>query len=73
MIAGLAAITLAPTAITEAFAQLARPEGTITIAHGFTPGGNVDLTARLMADRLSVQHGQSVLVERPCALPTFCR
>jgi tripartite-type tricarboxylate transporter receptor subunit TctC len=57
-IAGLSAMTVAP-----AVAQPARPEGTITIAHGFTPGGNVDLTARLMADRLGARLGQSVVVE----------
>jgi len=62
-IAGLATMTVA-----QAFAQPARPDGTVTIAHGFTPGGNVDLTARLMADRLGVRLGQSVVVEpRPGA------
>ena len=62
-VAGLSAMTVAP-----AWAQPARPEGTITIAHGFTPGGNVDLTARLMADRLGARLGQSVVVEpRPGA------
>ncbi|MBX9827526.1 MAG: tripartite tricarboxylate transporter substrate binding protein [Xanthobacteraceae bacterium] len=62
-IAGLSAVTLAP-----AFAQPARPEGTITIAHGFTPGGNVDLTARLIAERLAARLNQQVIVEpRPGA------
>jgi tripartite-type tricarboxylate transporter receptor subunit TctC len=64
--AGLSAIAVAPN--TQAFAQPARPEGTVTIAHGFTPGGNVDLTARLMADRLGTRLSQSVVVEpRPGA------
>jgi tripartite-type tricarboxylate transporter receptor subunit TctC len=57
-VAGLSAMTMG-----QALAQPARPEGTITIAHGFTPGGNVDLTARLMADRLGARLGQSVVVE----------
>jgi len=57
-IAGLSAMTVAP-----ALAQSARPEGTITIAHGFTPGGNVDLTARLMAERLGAKLGQQIVVE----------
>jgi tripartite-type tricarboxylate transporter receptor subunit TctC len=62
-VAGLATMTVA-----KAVAQPARPEGTVTIAHGFTPGGNVDLTARLMADRLGMRLGQSVVVEpRPGA------
>jgi tripartite-type tricarboxylate transporter receptor subunit TctC len=58
VVAGLSAMTMG-----QAWAQPARPEGTITIAHGFTPGGNVDLTARLMADRLGARLGQSVVVE----------
>ena len=56
-IAGFSAHGLAP-----AFAQ-SRPEGTITIVHGFTPGGNVDLTARLVAERLAAKLGQQVVVE----------
>jgi tripartite-type tricarboxylate transporter receptor subunit TctC len=62
-IAGLSALLASP-----ALAQPASPEGTITIAHGFTPGGNVDLTARLMAERLGARLGQTVVVEpRPGA------
>src|SRR3954447_3596390 len=57
-IAGLSAIGVAP-----ALAQSAKPEGTITILHGFTPGGNVDLTARLIAERLAAKLGQQVIVE----------
>jgi len=54
-IAGLSALGLAP-----AFAQSG---GAITIAHAFTPGGNVDLTARLIAGRLAAKLGQQVIVE----------
>jgi tripartite-type tricarboxylate transporter receptor subunit TctC len=62
-IAGLSAMAVVP-----AWAQPARPEGTITIAHGFTPGGNVDLTARLIAERLAARLNQQVIVEpRPGA------
>ena len=57
-IAGLSALGIAP-----ALAQSGRPEGTITIVHGFTPGGNVDLTARLVAERLGARLGQQVVVE----------
>jgi tripartite-type tricarboxylate transporter receptor subunit TctC len=61
-VAGLSAMTIAP-----AFAQPVA-QGTITIAHGFTPGGNVDLTARLIAERLAARLGQQVIVEpRPGA------
>src|SRR3954471_12470455 len=62
-IAGLSAVSVVPT-----LAQSAKPEGTITIAHGFTPGGNVDLTARLIAERLAARLGQQFVVEpRPGA------
>jgi len=62
-LAGLSAL-----GVTSALAQSARPEGTVTIAHGFTPGGNVDLTARLIADRLAARLGQPFVVEpRPGA------
>ncbi len=57
-IAGLSAIGVAPV-----LAQSAKPEGTVTIVHGFTPGGNVDLTARLVAERLAAKLGQQVIVE----------
>lgn len=60
-LAGLSALGLAPAA--AAVAQSARPEGTITVLHGFTPGGNVDLTARLIAERLAAKLGQQVVVE----------
>jgi tripartite-type tricarboxylate transporter receptor subunit TctC len=56
--AGLSAIGIAP-----AVAQSARPEGAITIVHGFTPGGNVDLTGRLVAERLGARLGQQIVVE----------
>jgi tripartite-type tricarboxylate transporter receptor subunit TctC len=62
-VAGLSSLVVAP-----ALAQSARPEGTVTIAHGFTPGGNVDLTARLIAERLAARLGQQFVVEpRPGA------
>jgi tripartite-type tricarboxylate transporter receptor subunit TctC len=57
-LAGLSAIGVAP-----AIAQTARPEGGITIVHGFTPGGNVDLTARLIAERLGARLGRQIVVE----------
>lgn len=61
-IAGLSVMTFTP-----AFAQPA-PQGTITIAHGFTPGGNVDLTARLIAEKLAARLNLQVIVEpRPGA------
>jgi tripartite-type tricarboxylate transporter receptor subunit TctC len=57
-LAGLSALGFAP-----ALASTARAEGAVTIVHGFTPGGNVDLTARLMADRLGARLGQKIVVE----------
>jgi tripartite-type tricarboxylate transporter receptor subunit TctC len=57
-VAGLSALAAAPT-----FAQSARPEGIITIVHGATPGGNLDSSARIVADRLGAKLGQRIVVE----------
>jgi tripartite-type tricarboxylate transporter receptor subunit TctC len=59
-LAGLSAFAAAP-----AFAQSDRP---ITMMHGFTPGANVDIVARLIADNLSKRLGRQIVVEpRPGA------
>ena len=50
-LSGASALAIAP-----AFAQGGR---TITLMHGFTPGANVDLVARLVADNLSKRLGQT--------------
>jgi tripartite-type tricarboxylate transporter receptor subunit TctC len=44
-------------------AAAAWPERTITLLHGFGAGGNADVTARVVAERLAVHLGQSVIVE----------
>jgi len=44
-------------------AAAAWPERTITLVHGFGAGGNADVTARVVADRLTAHLGQSVIVE----------
>ena len=44
-------------------AAAAWPERPITLLHGFGAGGNGDLTARVVAERLSARLGQSVVVE----------
>jgi tripartite-type tricarboxylate transporter receptor subunit TctC len=60
MLAGLSAVT-----VSSAFAQSGR---SVTMMHGFTPGANVDLVARLVADGLSKRLGQPFVVEpRPGA------
>lgn len=60
LLAGISVCAAAP-----AFAQSGRP---ITMLHGFTPGANVDLVARLIADNLSKRLGQPIVVEpRPGA------
>jgi tripartite-type tricarboxylate transporter receptor subunit TctC len=57
---GLSALAAAP-----AFAQGGR---TITMMHGFTPGANVDIVARLVAEQLGKRLGQTIVVEpRPGA------
>lgn len=59
-LAGLSALAVAP-----AYAQSGRP---ITMMHGFTPGANVDIVARLIADNLSKRLAQPAVVEaRPGA------
>jgi tripartite-type tricarboxylate transporter receptor subunit TctC len=44
-------------------AAAAWPERTITLVHGFGAGGNADVTARVVAERLQALLGQSVVVE----------
>jgi len=61
-LAGLSALVAAP-----AIAQSAS-DRTITMMHGFTPGANVDIVARLIADQLSKRLNQPIVVEpRPGA------
>ena len=60
--AGLAAAaTLAPMAAENA--QAAYPSKPVTLVVPFTPGGSVDNSGRLMADRLSRELGVPVLVD----------
>ena len=56
-LAGLSALSAFPA---PALAQSGRA---ITLMHGFTPGANVDITARIIADGLSRRLGQTVVVE----------
>jgi tripartite-type tricarboxylate transporter receptor subunit TctC len=44
-------------------ATAAWPERAITLVHGFGAGGNADVTARVVAERLQALLGQSVVVE----------
>jgi tripartite-type tricarboxylate transporter receptor subunit TctC len=58
LIAGLSASSVFPYA-----AHAAWPERSITMLHGFSPGGGADANARIAADGLSKVLGQSVIVE----------
>jgi len=58
VLAGLSACLAAP-----AFAKGAWPDRTITLMHGFPPGGPVDVLARILAEPIGKQLGQSVVVE----------
>ena len=60
-VAGLSALAAVP-----AFAQSGGP--TITMMHGFTPGANVDIVARLIAENLGKRLNRQIIVEpRPGA------
>ena len=62
-LAGMSALVAAP-----AFAQTIANDRPITMMHGFTPGANVDIVARLIADQLSKRLNQQIVVEpRPGA------
>ena len=54
---------LAGVAVGNAHAQSDWPSRTITIMHGFPPGGPSDVVARIIANGLSKALGQSVIVE----------
>jgi tripartite-type tricarboxylate transporter receptor subunit TctC len=55
----------------NARAEPAWPERSITLVHGFPPGGPVDTAARILAEGLSNRLGQRVIVEaRPGATGT---
>lgn len=63
-LAALSALATVP-ALEQAGAQSGR---TITMMHGFTPGANVDLVARLISEPLARRLGQTIVVEpRPGA------
>jgi tripartite-type tricarboxylate transporter receptor subunit TctC len=55
---GLAAFVARP-----ALANQGWPERPITLVHGFTPGGPVDVASRILAEGLSTRLGQQVIVE----------
>jgi tripartite-type tricarboxylate transporter receptor subunit TctC len=64
VLAGLSSLATVP-ALGSAGAQSGRA---ITMLHGFTPGANVDLVARLVAEHLGKRLGQAIVVEpRPGA------
>ena len=68
VLAGLSAAA----ALTASRAFAAWPERNITMIHGLTAGGGVDVSARLVAEGLSKRLGQQVVVEpRPGAAGTL--
>lgn len=67
-LAGLSATAASTMVLRPDRAFAAWPERNITLMHGLTPGGGVDVTARLIAAGLSRRLGQQVVVEsRPGA------
>lgn len=59
-LAGTAALLAAPVSVVRAQDY---PNRVIRIFTGFPPGGNVDVVARILADRLEKSLGQTVIVE----------
>lgn len=63
MLAGLAALTLVFT-LTNAHAQAAWPtERPITLVVPFAPGGGTDILARLVANKLGEEIGQTLIID----------
>ena len=58
VVAGLTAFAAMP-----AWAETGWPSRPITLVHGFPPGGPVDTLARILAEPLSRQLGQTVVIE----------
>jgi tripartite-type tricarboxylate transporter receptor subunit TctC len=58
-----ALLALAALAATGALAQSSFPSRTVTLTVGFAPGGGTDTAARIVAQKLSQNIGQSVVVE----------
>jgi tripartite-type tricarboxylate transporter receptor subunit TctC len=65
VICGICRIAAALLALASgnAIAQASYPGQTVRILVGFSPGGAPDVTARLLADRLSEAWGKPVVVE----------
>jgi tripartite-type tricarboxylate transporter receptor subunit TctC len=57
-LAGAMLVALSTAALAQDY-----PNRIIKMMHGFPPGGNVDVIARLMADEMSKGLGQSIVVE----------
>src|SRR5215813_4459062 len=67
-LAGIFALMLLPDGGSLARAESFCPEANVKIVAPFPPGGPTDVTARLLAEKLRVQFGQTVITEsRPGA------
>ncbi|HWE78759.1 MAG TPA: tripartite tricarboxylate transporter substrate-binding protein [Pseudolabrys sp.] len=62
-LAGIAAAALLSVTLTPSPAQAKWPEKPVKLVLPFGPGGVADVTARILADRLSKKFGQQVIVE----------
>jgi tripartite-type tricarboxylate transporter receptor subunit TctC len=58
-----AAVLLSALTLSEAYAQAAWPQRPVKFVIPLGPGAGVDITARLLSDRLAQKWGQSVVVE----------
>lgn len=62
LLAGLAA-SVVPALPLGALAQADYPNRAVTLVHGFGAGGNADVVARLVAEKLAAPLGQPVIVD----------
>lgn len=61
--AGLLFLSVLTQAASMAVAQEAYPSRSVSLVHGFAAGGNADVISRIMADQMSKDLGQPVVVE----------
>jgi tripartite-type tricarboxylate transporter receptor subunit TctC len=62
-LSGLGAVIASPLALTAVFAQSGYPNRPITLVVPFAAGGNTDVVARIIVERMSQTLGQRIIIE----------